>query len=42
MITDFQRLIDTLSRHGVEFVIVGGFAAAAHGAARVTNDVDIV
>jgi hypothetical protein len=42
MITDVQRLIDTLSRHGVEFIIVGGFAAVAHGSARVTNDIDIV
>jgi hypothetical protein len=42
VITDFQRLIDTLSRDGVEYIIVGGFAASAHGSARFTNDIDIV
>lgn len=40
--TDFQRLLAALSLGGVEFVIIGGFAATAHGSAHVTVDLDIV
>jgi predicted nucleotidyltransferase len=32
-----RRLVD----HGVEFVLVGGMAAAAHGSSVVTEDVDV-
>jgi len=35
--TLLPRLIDT----GMEFVIVGGFAAVAHGATRLTQDLDV-
>jgi hypothetical protein len=31
-----------LERHGVEYVVVGGIAAQAHGATRATNDLDCV
>lgn len=40
--TDFQRLLEALTRGGVEFVIIGGFAATAHGSAHVTVDLDVV
>jgi hypothetical protein len=30
-----------LTRHGVEFVVVGGFAAVAHGVTLLTQDIDI-
>ena len=40
--TRFKALLDTLSENDVSFVIVGGVAAALHGAARVTYDMDIV
>lgn len=40
--TDFARLITTLGNGSVEFIIVGGLAATAHGSARLTQDVDIV
>lgn len=36
----YQRLIETLTRHGVEFVIVGGVAAVLHGAPVTTFDLD--
>lgn len=39
---DFPRLLETLSSEGVEFIIVGGAAATAHGSARLTLDLDIV
>jgi predicted nucleotidyltransferase len=41
-VTDFERLLRTLDRGGVEFVLVGGLAANAHGAIRTTRDVDVV
>lgn len=40
--TDFAGLLRALSDAGVEFIIVGGAAATAHGAARLTVDLDIV
>ena len=39
---DFQRLIGLLSAADVEFVVVGGVAAAMHGAAYATFDLDVV
>jgi hypothetical protein len=41
-VTDFQSLLAALSGSGVEFVIIGGFAATAHGSAHLTVDLDIV
>lgn len=35
------RLLGALADHDVEYVLVGGIAARAHGAARITQDVDI-
>ncbi len=40
--TDFKAALGTLVHAGVRFVIVGGAAATAHGAARLTQDLDIV
>lgn len=40
--TDFASLLRVLVDGGVEFIIVGGAAATAHGAARLTQDLDIV
>jgi hypothetical protein len=37
-----ERLLGALREHGVDFVIIGGFALAAHGVVRGTKDVDIV
>lgn len=38
----FERPLRALAEGGVRFVVVGGVAAAAHGAARATYDVDVV
>jgi predicted nucleotidyltransferase len=35
------RLLETLSRAGVDFVVIGGIAAVAHGSATLTRDLDI-
>jgi predicted nucleotidyltransferase len=41
-VTDFKALLRTLSEQGVEFILVGGVAAVAHGSAKLTQDVDVV
>ena len=38
---DLESLLDRLIRHGIEFVVVGGFAAVAHGVTLLTQDIDI-
>jgi predicted nucleotidyltransferase len=38
---DFSQLLARLVDSGFQFVIVGGYAAVAHGSAQVTRDVDI-
>lgn len=40
--TDYAGLLRRLNEFGVEFIIIGGVAAVAHGAARFTKDVDVV
>lgn len=40
--TDFEALLGALVGSRVDFIIVGGAAATAHGSARLTNDLDIV
>lgn len=39
---DFAAVLRTLSEAGVQFIIVGGAAATAHGSARLTQDLDLV
>jgi hypothetical protein len=39
---DFEALLGALVGSRVDFIIVGGAAATAHGSARLTNDLDIV
>lgn len=39
---DAQRMFEELARHEVEFVLVGGMAAQAHGNTRMTNDIDLI
>lgn len=39
--TSFAKLLGALHDSGVEFILVGGVAAVAHGSARLTQDVDI-
>lgn len=41
MATNFAELIQLLDRARVEFIIIGGVAARAHGSARFTEDLDI-
>ena len=39
---DYQRTLAVLVSAGVDFIIVGGAAATAHGSVRLTLDLDIV
>jgi hypothetical protein len=38
---EFDRLLQRLLEHKIDFVLVGGFAAILHGAVVVTQDIDI-
>ncbi|HUT29434.1 MAG TPA: hypothetical protein VMX13_06560 [Sedimentisphaerales bacterium] len=39
---DFKELLALLNEHKVEYLIVGGYALAFHGAPRYTGDLDIL
>ena len=39
---NFAEFIPLLSHHGVDYILIGGGAGIAHGAARATYDVDVV
>jgi predicted nucleotidyltransferase len=41
-LTDYRGLLEALERGGIEFILVGGVAAVAHGSARLTQDLDVV
>jgi len=38
---DFKELLELLNIHNVEYIIVGGYALAFHGAPRYTGDIDL-
>jgi hypothetical protein len=38
---DFKELLASFNAHGVEYLIVGGYALAFHGAPRFTGDLDL-
>ena len=38
---DFDEFIGSLNAHGVEFLVVGAYALAFHGAPRFTGDLDV-
>lgn len=38
---DFKELLELFNAHGVEYLVVGGYALAAHGAPRTTGDIDL-
>lgn len=40
--TNFRSLLELLVRSGVEFIVIGGAAATAHGSVRLTLDLDVV
>lgn len=40
--SDLRGVLEVLTRHGVDFVVVGGLAGALHGSRGAARDVDIV
>ena len=38
---DFREMLSCLRDEGVEFIVVGAYALAAHGLPRATGDIDI-
>lgn len=41
MNADFRDLLCEFNAHGVEYLIVGAYALAAHGRVRATGDIDV-
>lgn len=41
MQSDFSDLLSTFNAHGVEYLVVGAHALAAHGHVRATKDLDV-
>jgi hypothetical protein len=39
---DAERILRTLSEHGVDYVLIGGMAVQAYGHVRMTNDADLI
>lgn len=39
---DLKLLLRSLNEHGVEYLLIGGYALAAHGYQRATTDIDIM
>jgi hypothetical protein len=39
---DAGAIVEVLSRHGVKFIVIGGFAAIAQGSPLPTEDIDVV
>ncbi len=41
-VEDLKALCDALNRHGVRYVLIGGFAVILHGYVRATKDIDLL
>lgn len=41
-VNPYLKVLEALNRHGVDYVVVGGFAAVLHGNNRFTADLDLV
>ena len=39
---DLKQLLRSLEAHGVEYMLIGGYALAAHGYQRATTDIDVI
>ncbi|MCE5340427.1 MAG: nucleotidyltransferase family protein [Planctomycetaceae bacterium] len=39
---DYKELLELFNAHKVEYLVVGGFALAFHGAPRFTGDIDLL
>jgi predicted nucleotidyltransferase len=39
---DFRELLECFNDHGIEYVVIGAYALAFHGAVRATGDIDLL
>ena len=39
---DLKLLLRSLNEHGADYLLIGGYALAAHGYQRATTDIDIL
>ena len=39
---DFKELLSLFNKHDVDYIVVGGYALAFHGAPRFTGDIDLL
>ena len=39
---DLKTLIRSLNEHGVDYLLIGGYALFAHGYHRATTDIDVL
>ena len=39
---DFKELLASFNSHGVDYLVVGAYALAFHGAPRYTGDIDLL
>lgn len=39
---DLKNLLRSFERHGVDYLLIGGYALAAHGYQRATTDIDVM
>jgi hypothetical protein len=42
MYADFQELLSAFNAHGVEYLVVGGYAVSLHAQPRATKDIDVL
>jgi predicted nucleotidyltransferase len=42
MIASLEQVARLMQQNGVRYIVIGGWAAIVHGAARTTNDIDVV
>ncbi len=38
--TEFEKIIQLLDENNIDYILIGGFAGAVHGSARLTSDID--
>ena len=39
---DLKLLLRSLNEHGADYLLIGGYALAAHGYQRATTDIDVM
>ena len=40
--TSFEKVLELFNKYDIEYIIIGGYAGAVHGSARLTTDIDFI